>query len=166
MILTKKEVEREIRAKRIKIEPFDSKNLGPASYDLSVSNEFIVFDDKIVPVNDKTDYKKYGRKIKTKKLTLGPGDFAVALTNEKITLPDDICAWLGGRSRFARVGLQIHITAAFIQPGISNKQALELYNASRNTLVIEAGTKIAQIIFERTEGKAHYSGKFKKQLSL
>ncbi|MEM3127224.1 MAG: dCTP deaminase [Candidatus Woesearchaeota archaeon] len=166
MILTRNEIEKEIVAGRIKISPYNKNNLGPASYDLSVADEFIVFDDKIIKVNDKTEYKKYGKKIKTKRLTLGPGDFAVAITNEKITLPDNICAWLGGRSRFARVGLQIHITAAFIQPGVSNRQALELYNASRNTLIIEAGTKIAQIVFERTEGKAHYSGKFKRQLSL
>jgi len=166
MILTKKEIEQEIKRGRIKISSYDSKNLGPASYDLSLSNEFALFNESIINVNEKTDYKNYTRKVRTNKLTLGPGDFALAITNEKISLPDDICGWLGGRSRYARVGLQIHVTAAFIQPGVSNKQALELYNASRNTLVIEAGTKICQIVFERTEGKAHYSGKFKKQLNL
>ena len=74
-----------------------------------------------------------------------------------------MCGWLGGRTRFARLGLIVHITAAFVQPGINNKQVLEIKNTSSNTLVLKPGGKFCQLIIERTEGKARYKGRFRKQ---
>lgn len=52
-------------------------------------------------------------------------------TKECITLSDNICGWINSRSRFARIGLMSHVTAPFISPGISNKQVLEIFNASK-----------------------------------
>ena len=96
-------------------------------------------------------------------LVLKPGDFALGITKETIKLPDNMCGWLGGRSRFARLGLIVHITASFVQPGINNKQVLEIKNVSNNILVLKPGERLCQLIIERTEGRAHYKGKFKKQ---
>ncbi len=166
MILTKNEIIKEIKKGRIKITPFESKNIGPASYDLTLGNEFRDFKPGIIKVNNETDFRKYTNKVIKDEIVLEPGDFILGITKEKITLPENICGWLGARSRFARIGLQIHVTAAFIQPGVSNKQVLELHNVSENTLILKAGTKIGQIVFERTEGKSKYKGKFKNQLSL
>ncbi|MBI4439496.1 dCTP deaminase [Candidatus Woesearchaeota archaeon] len=166
-VLTKPVILQEIKKGSIKISPFNPKNLGPASYDLSLGNEFMVYEKEekgIVDIED--DYRKRMKNIKTNSLLLPPYGFAIGITKEKITLPENISAWLGGRSRYARLGLQIHMTAAFIQPGISNRQALEIFNNSPNTMRIKAGTKICQIIFERAEGRARYSGKFRNQNSL
>jgi dCTP deaminase len=82
---------------------------------------------------------------------------------EKITLPDNICAWIGGRSRFARIGLFVHITASFVQPGISNHQVLEMYNASPIPLAIYPGLRICQLVLEHTVGEGHYDGRFRHQ---
>ena len=87
----------------------------------------------------------------------------MGMTLEKITLPDNICGRLEGRSRFARLGLLVHITASFMQPGISNHQVLEMYNASPFPLAIHPGTKICQFVFEYTVGEGHYRGRFARQ---
>ena len=92
-----------------------------------------------------------------------PGEFVLGITKEQVKLPEDVCGWLSGRSRFARLGLVVHVTAAFIQPGINNKQVLEIKNLGNSDLILKPGLKICQLILERTEGKAKYKGKFKKQ---
>jgi len=164
MILTKNEILKEIKKGRIKITPFRKENIGPASVDLTLSDKFRIFEGgKKMVLNDKTDYKKFTKGRKLKELALKPGDFALGITKETIKLPDNMCGWLGGRSRFARMGLIVHITAAFVQPGINNKQVLEIKNVSNNILVLKPGEKYCQLIIQRTEGKARYKGKFKRQ---
>jgi dCTP deaminase len=164
MILTRNEILKEIKKGNIKIKPFAKRNIGPASIDLTLGNKFRVFGKgKKVVLNEKTDYKKIIQLKKLNQIELKPGDFALGITKEQIKLPDNMCGWLSGRSRFARLGLLVHITAAFVQPGINNKQVLEMRNVSPNTLVVKAGTKVCQLIIERTEGKARYKGRFRKQ---
>jgi len=164
MILTKNEILKEIKKGNIKIKPLNLKNVGPASIDLTLDNKFRVFEDsKKIVLNEKTDYKRLTKGKKLKELILKPGDFALGITKEQINLPDNLCGWLSGRSRFARLGLLVHITASFVQPGINNKQVLEIKNASNNILIIKPGEKFCQLIIEKTEGKAIYKGKFKKQ---
>ena len=164
MILTKQEILKEIKNKNITIVPFSKKNIGPASIDLTLDNKFRLFKNpKIIPIAEKTDNKKYTKLVTKNKIILYPNEFIIGITKEKINLPNNICGWLTGRSRFARLGLQIHSTAAFMNPGINNKQVLEIYNLSPNPLELKPGTKICQLIFEKTEGKAKYKGKFKSQ---
>jgi dCTP deaminase len=168
-ILTHNEILEEIKKKNIKITPFKSVNLGPASYDLTLDNKFRLFNRnlKCYEIHDSTDYKKISYPIKCNTLTLEPGDFALGITKEQIKLPSTICAWLSGRTRYARLGLGVHVTANFIQPGVNNKQILELKNLGKTPIKIKTGTKVIQIIFERTEGKAiKYTGKFGKQTTI
>jgi dCTP deaminase len=98
--------------------------------------------------------------------TLMPGETVLGITHERIKLPGSICGWLEGRSRFARMGLVIHMTASFVQPGINNRQVLEIGNLAPFPLVLKPGVRICQIILERTEGKASYQGKFRSQNHL
>lgn len=164
MTLTKTEILKEIKNKTIKITPFKSSNIGPASIDLTLDNKFRVFKDpKTIKMVEGVDFKKYMKSTIKNTLILYPNEFVLGITKEKITFPNNICGWLTGRTRFARLGLQIHSTAAFLQPGINNKQVLEIYNLSPSPLELRSGTKICQLILQRTEGKAKYSGKFKNQ---
>ncbi|MCS6924784.1 MAG: dCTP deaminase, partial [Candidatus Binatia bacterium] len=78
-------------------------------------------------------------------------------------LPGDICGWLEGRSRFARLGLIIHVTSSFISPGVNNRQVLEIANLAGRPLAIHAGTRLCQLILQRTEGSAVYQGRFARQ---
>ncbi|MBW3019378.1 dCTP deaminase [Candidatus Woesearchaeota archaeon] len=165
MILTKKVILEEIRKGRIKITPFDKTAVGAASVDLTLGDTVRVFKKTDnIPITEGIDYKKYTRKISIKKgYILEPGELILGITKERIKLPDDICGWLQSRSRFARLGLIVHMTAPFMQPGIDNHQALEIFNAGPHDLKLKPGIRVCQFIFERCEGKARYRGKFSKQ---
>ena len=165
-ILTRNEILKEMEAGRIAIEPFQEDQLGPGSVDLHLGDEFRVYHPtrKIVDVTDDVDYSKLTEWIrKPDGIILMPGETVLGITLERITLPPDICGWLEGRSRFARVGLLVHVSASFMQPGISNHQLLEMSNFSPNPLRIIPRTRVCQFIFQRCEGEAVYKGRFRDQ---
>ncbi len=165
-ILTHDEILKLIRAGTIVIDPFSEEQVGPASVDLHVDNKFRVFRalPHIHPVNEEASYEEVTELIEVPDhLLLMPGQAVLGITLERITLPDNICGWLEGRSRFARVGLMVHMTASFMQPGISNKQVLELNNVGPVPLAIYPGTAVCQFIFEECKGRARYRGRFSNQ---
>jgi dCTP deaminase len=165
-VIAQSELEKLIKRGVIKIEPFSWDQLGPGSVDLHLGDEFTVFKKvrEVFHVMDDTDYSVITESIRVHDFfVLMPGESALAKTVEKISLPDDICGRLEGRSRFSRLGLLVHITASFMHPGISNHQILEIYNASPIPLAIHPGIKICQFIFEKTIGKGHYHGRFADQ---
>ena len=165
-ILTRDEILKEIAAGRILIEPFDPACVGPASVDLHLGNEFRVFRKAraIIRVEEDTDYESITEKIVANDgLILMPGETVLALTRERITLAPSLCGWLEGRSRFARLGLLVHVSASFMQPGIANQQCLEMSNFSPMPLSVSPGIPICQFIFQRTIGEARYTGRFKDQ---
>ncbi len=167
-ILAKSEILREIDAGRIRIDPYDPTQVGPASVDLHLSNAFRLFVrlPTDVRVCEELDYKQYTKGIwveNGRSLKIRPGETFLGITHERITLPDDICGWLEGRSRFARIGLLIHISASFMQPGISNHQVLEMSNFGHLDLEIVPGTAVCQFVFQRTDGHGAYHGIFQGQ---
>ena len=164
-ILTKKEILKEIKKKNIIIKPFNPENIGPASIDLTLGNKFRVFNksNKVYDINADTDYKKITRLIIAENIIIKPGETILGITKEKIKTPGDICGWLEGRSRFARVGLMVHISSSFMQPGINNHQVLEISNAGHRPFKLHSGTKICQFVFQKTKGKAEYKGEFADQ---
>ncbi len=164
-ILTKYEILKEIRQKNIKIEPFNKKSVGPGSVDLTLSNKFRIFEKSngIYDVNNNADYKKITKLVESSSILIMPGETILGITKEKISLAPNICGWLEGRSRFARLGLMVHISASFMQPGISNHQVLEISNMGHVPLRLHAGTKICQFIFQKTLGEAKYKGSFVNQ---
>jgi len=175
MILTRDQILSAIQTHEIIIDPFDINALEAASYNVTLASKIRVFREGLNEINvteiamgtnglkDITTVVEIPRKGY---YLLKPGELVLGMTVEKITLPQDVAAWLQGRSRFARMGLMVHITASFIQPGISNRQVFEIYNASRNAIKLEAGARIAQLIFERCEGKAKYEGIFASQTDI
>lgn len=166
MILTQKEILKEISKKRIKVEPFDKSAVGPASIDLTLDDELRVFktDKPIAEMKEGADYKEITKCVDISKgYDLKPGELVLGITKETITLPENVCGWLQSRSRFARFGLMSHITAPFICPGVSNKQVLEIFNAGPLKLRLIPGVKICQIVLQLCKGKAKYKGIFKSQ---
>ena len=161
-ILTRNEIIKEIKNKNIIIEPFDPETIGPASVDLTLDNKFRIYKQfqEIHDVNDNADYKKITELIETDSIIIKPQETLLGITKEKVILAPNICGWLEGRSRFARLGLMVHISASFMQPGISNQQVLEISNVGNVLLRLHAGTKICQFIFQRTIGEARYEGRF------
>ena len=167
-VLAKSEILQEIKAGRVRIEPFRRSCVRAASIDLHLGNAFRVFQSphKSIPVTDLTDFKSATRGIRVPRgsgIQLSPGETVLGITEEKITLPDNICGWLEGRSRFSRLGLLVHISASFVQPGIANHQVLELSNFGPSPLEIFPGTAVCQLILQRTIGTGHYRGLFENQ---
>jgi len=153
-ILGRAAILEEIKKGNIKVEPFDEGMIGPASIDLHLSNAFRVFVHLPYELHltDEMDFKAATKGImipKGESMVINPGQTVLGVTREKISLSKGLSGWLEGRSRFARVGLLVHISASFMQPGISNHQVLEMSNFGPIPLRVIPGTPICQFIFQR-----------------
>ena len=122
---------------------------------------------RYIAIDDDPDFRSHTRvEPLLEPVQLTPGETLHGITRERIRLPGDICGTLEGRSRFARLGLMIHVTSAFVQPGVDNRQVLEMSNVSSRPLLIHAGTRICQIVLMRTEGEAFHDGRFARQTEI
>jgi len=168
-VLTRDAILAELEAGRLAIDPFVRDQLGSASIDLTLGDEIRVFDTGRAPIDldDEADYRAHTRLQSLEEpYVLHPGSTVHGITRERIGLPRNLCGFLEGRSRFARLGLMIHVTSAFVQPGVSNRQVLEMSNVSSHPLRIHAGVRLCQLVLLRTDGEAQYSGRFADQDAL
>ncbi len=85
---------------------------------------------------------------------LHPGELALAVTLESVTLPDNLVGWLDGRSSLARLGLMVHVTAHRIDPGWQGRIVLEFYNSGKLPLALRPGMMIGALSFEPLSGSA------------
>jgi dCTP deaminase len=169
-VLTRDEILRRLSAGEIVIDPYSESQVGPASVDLHLASTFRVFRRvrEIFHVTEEADYEAVSEVIDVAPgdyFVLMPGETCHGLTKERIALPDDLCGWLHGRSRFARLGLIVHMTAPLVQPGVNNHQALEMNNAGPMPLALRPGTAVCQIVLETCIGTAHYAGRYRDQES-
>ncbi|OGR56484.1 MAG: dCTP deaminase [Elusimicrobia bacterium GWA2_69_24] len=140
-----------LKKKLIRIEPLHPSQIGPASVDLTLSDEWYSFKKRLMgkPVDlSRTPFTEAFHMKRASCKTLAPGELCLGKTVEKITLPPGIIGKLEGRSRYARMGLIIHITAALVHPGSSNHQVLEIVNLAPFPVVLRSGMRISQILFE------------------
>jgi len=165
-VLTRDAILRELAAGRLVIEPLAPDQVGPASIDLTLGREIRVIEPgaDAIPIRDDADFRDHTvSRMLDAPFVLAPGWTIHGITVERITLPPDLCGFLEGRSRFARLGLMIHVTSAFVQPGVSNRQVLEMSNVAGHPLEIHAGVRLCQLVLMRTEGSAVYRGRFAEQ---
>jgi dCTP deaminase len=142
---------------------------GPSSIDLRLGTRFKVAMNTrythIDPLSDKENMRRatYTRDVYVgplKCFVLHPGEFALGSTLEFIRLPHDIAARLEGRSTWGRLGLQIHSTAGFVDPGFRGALTFELQNAGKVPISLYAGMRVAQISFyESKESQLPYGRK-------
>ena len=168
-VLIGKEIMKALRNGSIAIEPLDESQIGPGSIDLTLGNEFRVFkkQKKIYHVKNDSLFQDITKGIHVKDgeyIVIKPGEMILGITKEKITLADNISGRLEGRSRFARFGLAVHVTAGFMHPGISNHQVLEIVNLGHTPLALYPGTRVCQFVFEKCDGHATYQGRFVGQV--
>jgi dCTP deaminase len=153
MILSDRTIREEIDAGRIEIEPFDPASIQPSSVDLHVDSQFRVFAnsrypyiDVKQPMPDLTDLVVVADR---EPFILHPGEFVLGSTRERVRLPDDMVARLEGKSSLGRLGLLIHSTAGYVDPGWDGYLTLELSNVANLPITIYPGMKIGQISFFR-----------------
>jgi dCTP deaminase len=168
-VLIGKEIGKALKNKLINIEPLEKSQIGPGSIDLTLGNDFRIFKkrSKIYHVKNESRFQDITKNVHVKDgdyIVIRAGEMILGITKEKITLADNISGRLEGRSRFARFGLAVHVTAGFMHPGISNHQVLEIVNLGHAPLALYPGTRICQFIFEKCDGHATYKGRFVKQV--
>ncbi len=151
MILSNKDITKFIEKGKIKIEPLEEEQIGSASVDLTIDNKWWFFSK--AGISTDSLWKDHMNFVEKDQITLKPREMCLGITKEKITLAEDVAGLLQGRSRYARLGLSVHVTSAFVHPGVSNHQVLEIINNSPYDFTIKAGARISQIIFFTTISK-------------
>lgn len=153
MILSDVQIKEAVANGTIVIEPFDLNCIQPATYDLHLDYEFKIFRPHQTEIIDPREplHGLMERVVLTdgQSFILHPGCFALGLIQEKTGVNNAHVGRLEGKSSLARLGLIIHTTAGFLDPGNCLKLTLELYNASPLPIKLYPGMKIAQIAFEQ-----------------
>lgn len=160
MILSDRTLREEIASGRILIDPFVADNVQPSSIDLTVDRYFRVFRNHTARVID----VKENQEDLTELVEIGsddvfilhPGEFVLGATAERIGVPDDLVARIEGKSSLGRLGLLIHSTAGFIDPGFDGHITLELANVANLPITIYPGMKIGQVSFLRMTSPAEH----------
>jgi dCTP deaminase len=153
MILSDRSILEEIATGRIEIDPFDERCVQPSSVDLHVDRTFRTFHNARYPYIDvKKEMKGLTEVVEVtgdEPFILHPGEFVLGSTGERVRLPDDLVARLEGKSSLGRLGLLIHSTAGYVDPGWDGYLTLELSNVANLPITIYPGMKIGQISFFR-----------------
>jgi dCTP deaminase len=152
MILSDRTIREQIEAGRIVIDPFDPVCVQPSSVDLHVDAEFRVFRNNRYPFIDVKQEQDLTELVEVKPdeaFILHPGEFVLGSTLERVAIPDDLVARLEGKSSLGRLGLLIHSTAGYVDPGWDGYLTLELSNVANLPITIYPGMKIGQISFFR-----------------
>ena len=157
MVLSDNDIRAAIRSRFLRFEPaLTPDQIGPASVDLTLAGKFWVFEEKYAASKKPVDLSRVGfreatRAHRGKSITLAPGGMCLGITREKIYMPNTLIGTLEGRSRYARMGLAVHVTSALVMPGSQNHQVLEIVNFAPFPVTIKGGMRISQIIFERLD---------------
>jgi len=154
MVLSDRTIREEIEKGRIVIDPFDPSSMQPASVDVHLDKKLLVFRTWRNPFyidvkQDTSDLTEAVEIPPDKPFYLHPGEFVLASTRESITIPDDIVGRLEGKSSLGRLGLLIHSTAGYVDPGWKGHLTLELSNVAKLPITLYCGMKIGQISFIR-----------------
>lgn len=150
--LTDTQIRRAIANGNIRLNPYNSGQLNPCSYDVRLGQKLRLYDTRLQSIVDVTRHEP-----KTTLVTLDPGEvidlppggFALGETVELVALDDATLARFEGKSTLGRYGLMTHVTAGFIDPGFAGSITLELHNVSPVTLRLRAGQRIGQLAFEQ-----------------
>lgn len=172
MILTGPEIERRYRAGSIEINPFDKSQLNPASYDLRLGRQIAVYgmqhDRSRVPnrgfLDSKVEPQFKLHEIPEGGVALSPNKLYLMHTEEVVCAHDCVPA-ISGKSSIGRLGISVHITAGFGEPGFRGQWTLEVTVV--HPVIVYAGMRICQIFFQTAEGEIQkYDGNYQGETSM
>jgi len=155
-ILSDVDIKKYLKAKKIEIEPLEDfeKQIQPSSVDMRLGNEFKSFKIIRKPYIDPKDPTDLATYMESEIIPEGeafiihPGEFALATTFEAVKIPDDLVARVEGRSSMGRLGITMHVTAGYIDPGFEGKITLEISNIGKMPVALYPGQRVCQIVFE------------------
>ncbi len=153
MILSDRDIIAAVKEKKISIKPFDKTTVQPASVDIHLDRQFMTFDTSANFVIDtRKPVENLMKKIRIsgdEPFVLHPGEFALGLILEETGVDAEHVGRLEGKSSLGRLGLIIHTTAGYLDPGNRLKMTLELYNAGKLPIKLYYKMPIGQMAFER-----------------
>ncbi|MDQ3492647.1 MAG: dCTP deaminase [Chloroflexota bacterium] len=173
-VLSDRDIRAAMQAGRVRVDPYDPACLQPSSVDLHLDREFRVFRNNRYPYIDVRQAQPDLTELVTiqddEPFILHPGEFVLGQTLEWVELPDDLVARLEGKSSLGRLGLLIHSTAGYVDPGWKGNLTLELSNVANLPIALYCGMKIGQISFfemsspvERPYGSKELGSKYQGQ---
>jgi dCTP deaminase len=173
-VLSDRDIRAAMQAGRVRIDPYDATCLQPSSVDLHLDADFRVFRNNRYPFID----VRAPQPDLTEPVTIGddepfilhPNEFVLGQTLEWVELPSDLVARIEGKSSLGRLGLLIHSTAGYVDPGWKGNLTLELSNVANLPIALYRGMKIGQISFfemsspvERPYGSRELGSKYQGQ---
>lgn len=163
MIISDKTILSMLKNKTLRIEPLTNEQIQPASVDIRLGDTFSIVDDtpsSVITLENEIKYKT----ITTDSFLIMPGQFVLATTMEYFELPDDLTAFVEGRSSLGRMGLFIQ-NAGWVDPGFKGEITLELFNANKCAIELKAGRRVGQLVFAKMDDSAlnPYNGKYQGQ---
>lgn len=163
MILSDKTLKRMIGDGSLVCEPLSEHSIQPASIDCRLGDHFLIVDDTGMDSLTLDSEIKY-REINGNEITIPPKTFLLATTMEYVKLPNDLTAFVEGRSSIGRMGLFIQ-NAGWVDPGFEGRITLEIYNANSLPIKLRAGRRICQLVFCKMDQACEtpYAGKYQGQ---
>ena len=163
MILSDKTLMKMLDEHILIADPIEIEQIQPASIDIRIGNTYSIVEDSssgIIDLDDEITYKQ----ITAEKYILLPGQFVLATTMEYFELPDNLTAFVEGRSSLGRIGLFIQ-NAGWVDPGFKGEITLELFNANRCAIELSTGRRVGQLVFAQLDNNAlnPYRGKYQGQ---
>lgn len=165
MVLSDRDLKKLIDLRVLEVSPLAEDSIQPASIDCRLGSHFLMVEDRQMQTIDLNTEIIY-RSFEGPSITIPPHSFLLATTMERIKLPDDMVAFVEGRSSIGRIGLFIQ-NAGWVDPGFEGQITLELYNANSLPIRLEAGRRICQLVFCRMQQAAvkPYRGKYQGQMN-
>lgn len=163
MILSDKTIHSLLKSGDLMITPLTEEQIQPASVDIRIGSSFLNI-SKVKNKTIKLDDKIWYDRVQTDHFVVPPKSFILATTLEYFKLPDNLTAFVEGRSSIGRMGLFIQ-NAGWVDPGFEGEITLELFNACDVPIEIERGTRVGQMVFAQLDRDAEnpYNGKYQKQ---
>ena len=153
MVLSDHTIKEELARGRIVVDPLGEDCIQPASVDVHLDKQILVFRNSRRPFidirEDMSDLTEMEEVDDDRPFMLHPGEFVLGSTLERIELPEDLVARLEGKSSLGRLGLLIHSTAGYVDPGWKGHLTLELSNVSNLPITLYCSMKIGQISYLR-----------------
>jgi dCTP deaminase len=176
MVLSDRSIREEIARGRLVIDPLEDGCIQPSSVDLRLARLFRVFRVGVMPrpyLDVRYPMEGFTELVEApddEPFIIQPGEFVLGATMETVVLPDDLVARVDGKSSLGRLGLLIHATAGFVDPGWNGKLTLELSNVAKMPIAVRPGMRICQISFlrlstpaERLYGSPELGSKYQGQ---
>ena len=148
------QIKSKIEKKYISISPYDATLVQPASVDLRLGSEFIKYNRSSEPIDPEAPDESVRTSFSVDRLILYPGDFVLGTTLERVGICPAIAARVEGKSTLGRLGLIVHSTAGFVDPGFKGNITLEMTNINVRPIILRAGMKICQIAFYKMDSAA------------